>query len=78
MRERIKHVIRRAQFAAAGAAIGGGLGGIVGKNAASTGAGFGALIGATIAEKMGPVDAVKERLDRGREAADEAAGEVAD
>lgn len=65
MRERIKHVIRRAQFAAAGAAIGGGLGGLVGRNAASTGAGFGALIGATVAEKMGPVDAMKERLDRG-------------
>ena len=64
MRERIKHVIRRAQFAAAGAAIGGGIGGLVGRNAASTGAGFGALIGATVAEKMGPVDAMKERLDR--------------
>jgi|AntRauTorcE11898_2_1112593.scaffolds.fasta_scaffold04501_3 outer membrane lipoprotein SlyB len=68
MRERIKHVIRRAQFAAAGAAIGGGLGGLIGRNAASTGAGFGALIGATIAEKMGPVDAMKQRFDRGDDA----------
>ncbi|GAB7093724.1 hypothetical protein JCM30237_08760 [Halolamina litorea] len=68
MRERIQKTLRRAQFAAAGAAIGGGLGGLVGRNAASTGAGFGALIGATVAEKMGPVDAMKKRLDRGDDA----------
>ncbi|WP_339103859.1 glycine zipper 2TM domain-containing protein [Haloterrigena salinisoli] len=50
MKERIKHVLLRARYAAIGAAVGAAIGSVFSRNAASTGGAVGAMAGATIAD----------------------------
>ncbi|ELY61905.1 YMGG-like glycine zipper-containing protein [Natronolimnohabitans innermongolicus] len=64
MKARIKHVLRRARYAAIGAAVGAAVGSVFSRNAASTGGAIGAMVGATVADTQ---DTATTYLDEARE-----------
>ncbi|ADB60507.1 17 kDa surface antigen [Haloterrigena turkmenica DSM 5511] len=64
MKQRIKHVLLRARYAAIGAAVGAAIGSVFSRNAASTGGAIGAMAGATIADTRETVTAI---LDEAKE-----------